>query len=91
MWKTIENCKEKIEADYKKVSFACGMPSDELKLKANKILRENEKVSVSKAKSETMTFILDNAGVCVPDCGIFAYKIDHNNVLLDYLQEKRHL
>ena len=91
MWKTFENCKEKIEADYKKVSFACGMPSDELKLKANKILRENEKVSVSKAKSETMTFILDNAGVCVPDCGIFAYKIDHNNILLDYLQEKRHL
>ena len=91
MWKTFENCREKIEADYKKVSFACGMSSDELKLKANKILRENEKVSVSKAKSETMTFILDNAGVCVPDCGIFAYKIDHNNVLLDYLQEKKHL
>ena len=91
MWKTFENCREKIAADYKKVGFVGGMPSEELKLKVNKILEENEKVSVSKAKSEAMTFILDNAGVSVPDCGIFAYKFDHNNVLHDYLQEKRHL
>lgn len=88
MWKTFDNCKLKIQDEYKNNKFFGSLTLEQIKTETDKIFEKEG--SVSSRKSEAIVFLLDNAGIQIPnDESVFAYKINHGDVLQNFLYKNK--
>ncbi len=88
MWKTFDSCRLKLKEEYNNVKFSSLMKMEELELKAEEIFKKES--SVSARKSEAIVLLLNNAGVQIPnDESIFAYKINHGDILQNFLSKNK--
>ena len=84
MWNTFEKCKNKLKNNYDFPIFSQGLDSETLKSTAFEMFEKYKSQSVSKAKSEMIAFILNNAELELNEENIFAYRICHNDIMHEF-------
>ncbi len=89
MWNTFEKSRYKIEGCAERLTFEGGLPAAILKEKAEEILGRYKTESVSKVKSDAISFILRNAGICYAPDSLFGFRIDHGNIMKDFLERMK--
>ena len=81
--------KETLKAQYQKDNWTSGIASRTLKPRVEAILKEGEQISVAKAKADAIAYILRNAQIDIHPNEIFADKLNHNNLMINYLASKQ--
>lgn len=89
MYNSFDNCKNEIKENMNKNSFSCGMSLDELKVSLNQVKEKYKNESISKIKAELIAFILGNAGIDICDGDIFAFRINHGDFMIDFLNANK--
>ena len=88
MWNSFDKYKIQLIGNADPDDFKGGKSSKELKEKTNSILSKYLGVSVSKAKSEAIAFLLKNAEISIHKEDIFVSQINHTGVMWDFWSER---
>lgn len=89
MWNTFENCKLQLKEMTALNDFKGGKSRTELKEETNHLINKYLGVSVSKAKSELIAYILKNAEITIHEDDIFVSKLYHEGVMAEFLSKMR--
>lgn len=83
MWNTFDKCKIRLQNNVK--NFENGKSAQELKAQALYLTEKYKNISVSRAKAEVMSYVLKNARLYVSPDDLFVTKIEHCEIMYDFL------
>ena len=89
MWNTFDNCKQQLIEMNHFGDYKNGMSGVQLKEKTEVLIEKYKSISVSRAKSEIIAFILKNAEIRFFEDDIFVSQINHAGVMWDFQQQMR--
>lgn len=89
MWNTFDNCKQQLIEMNHFGDYKNGMSGVQLKEKTEVLIEKYKSISVSRAKSEIIAFILKNAEIRIFEDDIFVSQINHAEVMWDFQQQMR--
>ena len=88
MWNEFENCKMRLKELTERNDCKSENLSAKLKKKTNDLIDEYLEISVSKAKSKAIAYLLKNAEIGIYEEDLFASQIDHAGIMRDFLSER---
>ena len=89
MWNSFNKCKYQLEEMSNQDFFESGMPSNNLKTGSKQLVEKYKNYSISKTKAELIAFILRNAELEILPEDLFVLKINHCQIMWDFLSENQ--
>ena len=87
MWGTFEKCKLQLKETLNRNRFVNGLSGDALREQAQDIIEKYKSISVSRAKSEAIAFILKNAGIDILPEDLFVTQLNHPGIMSAFLDQ----
>ena len=85
MWGRFSEAKERLSKQYQENHFTDGMEASAVKEHIFKNIFENDTYTVYEKKTDAIVYLLQNARIDIAEDEFFADKIEHQDILSDYI------